>query len=225
MTQGNNFPLWYLISKYANERPDAVACSKNDRVLTYGQLQSASLSLATLFISRGISAGHTVPIFVSRDLESVASIIALLRIGACFVPIDGESWSQSRVDSVLCAVEPKIVIVAQETELNANDIPAISPKDVQTSFDGKQQFDSDLLVNIDHAQASEKPLYMIFTSGTTGTPKGVVISRASVENYVIQGSNHGMPFNLGVQESDRVLLLFSLAFDGKSFLHSAEVTE
>ncbi|KAK9848547.1 Pyridine nucleotide-disulfide oxidoreductase [Penicillium brevicompactum] len=213
MTQGDNFPLWSLISKHANERPEAVACSKNDRVLTYGQLQSASLSLASLFISRGISGGHTVPVFVSRDLESVVSIIALLRIGACFVPIDGESWSQSRVDSVLCAVESKIVIVAQYTELNTNDIPTISLKDVQSMFDEKQNVEHDLLVNINHTQASEKPLYMIFTSGTTGTPKGVVISRASVENYVIQGTDHGMPFNLGVRESDQVLLLFSLAFD------------
>ncbi|KAK4866498.1 hypothetical protein LT330_008430 [Penicillium expansum] len=190
----NHNPLWSSIQNYAKCQAESIACSQEGQTLR---------------------AGDTVPVFVSRNLETVATIIALLRLGVCFVPMDGESWSQSRVDSVLRAVEPKIVIMAQWTDLRANDIPVITKKEVRKAFD-EEQPDScaELMAGIiDCAVSSEEPVYIIFTSGTTGTPKGVMISRRSVENYISQGIDRGMPFNLGVRNHDTVLLLFSLAFD------------
>ncbi|KAJ5879749.1 Pyridine nucleotide-disulfide oxidoreductase class-II [Penicillium solitum] len=206
--------LWSSIHKHAKVQAESVACSHEGKVLSYGELEIASLSLAALFHSFGIRTGDTVPVFVSRNLESVATIVALLRLGACFVPMDGESWSQSRVDSVLRAVEPKIVIMAQWTDLRANDTPVITMREVRKAFEQQPDFHADLMAgNIDCAGSPEEPVYIIFTSGTTGTPKGVMISRRSVENYVTQGLDCGMPFNLGVRNHDKVLLLFSLAFD------------
>lgn len=208
--------LWSSIHKHAKVQAESVACSHEGKVLSYGELEIASLSLAALFHSFGIRTGDTVPVFVSRNLESVATIVALLRLGACFVPMDGESWSQSRVDSVLRAVEPKIVIMAQWTDLRANDTPVITMREVRKAFEQQPDFHADLMAgNIDCAGSPEEPVYIIFTSGTTGTPKGVMISRRSVENYVTQGLDCGMPFNLGVRNHDKVLLLFSLAFDGE----------
>lgn len=213
----NHKSLWSSIHKHAQVQANSVACSQEDKALSYGRLEIVSLSLAALFHSFGIRAGDTVPVFVSRSLEAVATIVALLRLGVCFVPMDGESWSQSRVDSVLRAIEPKIVITAQWTDLRANDTPVITMREIQKAFE-EQQPDShtDLMAgDIDCAGSPEEPVYIIFTSGTTGTPKGVMISRKSVENYVTQGLDRGMPFNLGVRNHDKVLLLFSLAFDGE----------
>lgn len=95
-----------LVKRIALEAPGKTACSRGGQNWSYGQLDAASLFLARLFHARGLCAGDEVPIFLSRCFDSVASILALMRLGVCFVPMDAESWSQGRVDAVLKAVQP-----------------------------------------------------------------------------------------------------------------------
>ncbi|OKL56657.1 hypothetical protein UA08_08292 [Talaromyces atroroseus] len=207
--------LFAMICSHSRDRPESIACSQGERSMTYRELETASLSLAAFFHARGVQGGHTVPICLSRTLESVASVIALLRLGACFVPIDAESWSQARVDSVLQVVEPKLVIVSHSTKLNLDKVPQITAHEVQRVYNGDiAEFGfSSVDILVDGSRSVEEPVYIIFTSGTTGIPKGVIIPRRCVEYYVRQESSQGMPFNLGLCPEDTVLLLFSLAFD------------
>jgi acyl-coenzyme A synthetase/AMP-(fatty) acid ligase len=214
--ENNSQSICALFKVNAHERPDSIACSQDERCLTYGELDAASISLAALFDARGVSTGDEIPIFLSRCFASMASILALLRLGVCFVPMDAESWSQARVDAVLRAIEPKLVVMSQHTDLETDGIPVIKTKDIHDAYhaSGSGLDTSSVTEKIDRERSSEEPLYIIFTSGTTGTPKGVVIPLRCIENYVRQGSDQGMPFNLGVNNEDKVLLLFSLAFDG-----------
>ena len=206
-----------MISRHSLERPEAIACSQDGRSLTYGELETASLSLEAMFRDHGVGNGHIVPILLSRSIESVVSVLALLRLGACFVPMDAESWSQARIDTVLQIVDANIVIMSHPTELKVIGFPQISNEDVAKALQVK--IEVPVLVSrgekIDSQLGSDAPLYTIFTSGTTGTPKGVVVPRRCVEHYVQQGSDDGMPFNLGLSPDDKTLLLFSLAFDGR----------
>ncbi|KAJ6107426.1 hypothetical protein N7523_008749 [Penicillium sp. IBT 18751x] len=206
-----------LIETHAREQPHSIAVSQEGRSLTYEQLHQASLSLAALFDSNGVKAEDSIPIFLSRSLESVASILALMRLGACFVPMDASTWSQARVDAVLGTVEPKTVVASDGSELNAAGHPMIDVDDVRSVFnDSMSEKDVTTMHGELHTPGDpERPVYIIFTSGTTGKPKGVVIPRRCIENYVMQGRDQGMPFNLGVASEDKVLLLFSLAFDAR----------
>lgn len=205
------------ISSNASEIPDKIACSKGGRYWTYRDLDAASRSLASLFSAHGVRAGDEVPIFLSRCFESMASTIALLRLKACFVPLDAESWSQGRIDQILKAIGPKLVVYSTESHLTNGYIPMITAKEISGSC---QSLDHSTVSaytakQIEANDSPDKPAYIIFTSGTTGTPKGVVIPRRCIDNYVRQGCDQGMPFNLGVGHDDKVLLLFSLGFDGK----------
>lgn len=140
-----------------------------------------------------------------------------MRLGACFVPMDARAWSKARVDAVLRAVGPNLVVACEGTEHNANGYPMIDAEDVRSTYDasfGERELPT-MTEKIDTPGDPEHPVYIIFTSGTTRNPKDVVIPRRCVENYVMQGYERGMPFNLGVGSDDKVLLLFSLAFDGK----------
>ncbi|KAL4949373.1 hypothetical protein BDW69DRAFT_188371 [Aspergillus filifer] len=130
--------------------------------------------------------------------------------------MDAESWSQARVNTVLQVVEPQLVIVSRPSDLEVYDsIVKVTAEEVQRAYCGDLGGVGAALVaeDLDCARSPEEPVYMIFTSGTTGVPKGVVIPRSCVEYYVRQGSHQGMPFNLGLCPEDSVLLLFSLAFD------------
>ncbi|KAL6809688.1 non ribosomal peptide synthase [Trichoderma sp. SZMC 28015] len=201
-----------LINQNAIEIPGAIACSQGGRCWTYRDLDAASQSLALLFRAHGVRAGDEIPIFLSRCFESVASTVALLRLGACFVPLDAESWGQGRIEQVLKAIGPNLVIYSTEIDFKAEGIETISAKEISASCQSLDYGTAPEHI-VDVESNPDKPIYIIFTSGTTGIPKGVVIPRRCIDNYVRQGGDGGMPFNLGVCRGDRVLLLFSLGFD------------
>jgi non-ribosomal peptide synthetase component F len=126
------------------------------------------------------------------------------------VPIDLESWSQDRIQTVLDMTEANVVIVAGELPFNVTRQVLIK---VDRQF--LHSCDDGFMSNpISPPQSKSELAYIIFTSGTTGKPKGVMISNHSLVNYVKNGSPE-TPFNLGVNPTDTVLLLFSVAFDGE----------
>lgn len=210
--------VWGFIKRNVNLRPLSTAVSEGERGLTYQDLDTASAQLAAIFLDHGVRAGDTVPILLTRSLESVTAILALLRLGVCYVPMDADSWGEARIDAVLRATEPTRVIATVDVSHKIDRSMLITAEEVKSAWNSSFNTAQTETVSgsLDLHQHPDAGMYIIFTSGTTGQPKGVVIPHRCIVNYVQQGSDKGMPFNLGVTHSDRVLLLFSLAFDGES---------
>ncbi|GFF56476.1 nonribosomal peptide synthetase 5 [Aspergillus udagawae] len=207
--------VWSFIKRNVDIRPLSTAVSEGERSLTYQDLDTASAKLAAVFLDRGVRAGDTVPILLTRSLESVTAILALLRLGVCYVPMDADSWGEARINAVLRAIEPTRVILTADVSHKIDRSVLITAEEVKSAWNSSFNTAQTEIVggSLDLHQDPDTWMYIIFTSGTTGQPKGVVIPHRCIVNYVQQGSDKGMPFNLGVTHSDRVLLLFSLAFD------------
>lgn len=201
-----------LIQNHVRRHPNHIAVSQEKSTLSYADLDVASQRIAVLLKNRGVGARDCVPILTSRCLEMVACLVAIVRIGACYVPIDVENWSQERTDAVLAAVSAKTIIVTGPSGYNSS--VAILSEEIHDALHPKDKAAPEPGFSLDYAR-SEDPVYIIFTSGTTGMPKGVTIANKSLLHYVQQGSDEA-PFNLGANPSDKVLLLFSIAFDACS---------
>jgi len=200
-----------LILQQTRRHPDNIAISHNGMLMSYTDLDLTSSRLAFALRQKGVGPQDTVPVLTTRCSEMITSIVAVLRIGACYVPIDLETWSLDRIQTVLSLVAAKTVIITESTKIEYHNV--LTKEDIQAARSSNESLASEPRVEPVSIQP-EDPAYIIFTSGTTALPKGVIIPHKALLNYVQQGGDE-TPFNMNVTAQDRVLLLFSIAFDGK----------
>ncbi|KAI1135590.1 acetyl-CoA synthetase-like protein [Hypoxylon sp. FL0543] len=202
-----------LVDHWANERPHHTAIwSKSDaRRISYRELNDAASRIAHILLSLEIQPGDLVPVLATRTCEMVASFLGVLKTGACYVPIDIEAWGEDRIASTLERVSARVVI-----NLGSSDYPGysiISLDEVKAVFGPVVESEGGKQLELPQARIKPTDLaYIVFTSGTTSTPKGVMISHYSLLNYVTHGDEE-IPLNTNAQPEDKVLLTFSPGFD------------
>lgn len=209
---GHSYPQAFhdLITRQASLHPQNVAISHGIDKLSYEELEVRSDRLAELLKKRGVQSHDQIPVLTSRCPLMVLCFIAVSKAGACYVPVDVDSWSRARIRSILDMVAPRLI-------LKTHSLPFVISENDITKQDIDHACDSSLPLAISKSRQPiqpEDPVYLIFTSGTSGAPKGVIIPHRSLLNYVQQGGSV-TPFNMNVAILDRVLLLFSVGFDGK----------
>lgn len=191
--------------------------------LTYQELDTSSDGLSIELGKRGVTAGQVVPILSGRCTGSIIAILAVLKLRACYVPMDVDTWGVERIESTLDRVKPDLIITTNPDILSiiseqysvlhvrrdGLDSEFLTPKRDPSSITSKNHFLQNPQSSIEDDWA-----YLIFTSGSTGKPKGVIVKQKSVSTLVTQQDPH-LPFNLSAVPGDRVLLIFSFAFDGE----------
>jgi non-ribosomal peptide synthetase component F len=141
-----------------------------------------------------------VPVVTTRCIEGIVCLLAVLAAGACYIPIDAESWITDRITSTLKKLNATVLLTTTDIELPGLRILRVKERSGYSGLDNEE-------ISVDYD--TKDPAYIIFTSGTTGTPRGVMISSDALLHYVQQE-----PFNLAVRVGDRVQLILSIAFDG-----------
>ncbi|KAJ3580398.1 hypothetical protein NPX13_g164 [Xylaria arbuscula] len=200
-----------LISRWAREQPDHPAILFGSRTVTYGQLETAATRIARILLSRHVRPGDLVPVLATRSCEMVASFLGVLKTGACYVPIDIEAWAEDHIVSTLKRVSARVVVNLSTSTYPEYDVLALH--EIEDAFTSGAPSSPEAEGEL--PQASIKPMdlaYTIFTSGTTSTPKGVMIPHRALLNYVQQGDEEA-PFNSCPRPEDRSLLTFSPGFD------------
>ncbi|UGT72574.1 amino acid adenylation domain-containing protein [Mycolicibacterium smegmatis] len=152
--------------------PDAVALSCGDRSWTYRELDEASNRMAHLLAGRGAKPGERVAMLLPRTGEAVVTILAILKTGAAYLPID-PAHPDARIEFVLKDAAPVAAVSSADlrTRLIASGVPVIEVDDPAIGAEASTSLP---------VPAVDDIAYIIYTSGTTGTPKGVAVTHRNV---------------------------------------------
>jgi non-ribosomal peptide synthetase-like protein len=192
-----------LFENSAAADADAVALICGEQRLSYGALDARANQLAHLLIDRGIGPGHCVGILLDRSVETYVALLGVLKSGAAFVPID-PSFPADRVAFIAEDAGLRLLLTSSQS---ARDLGSIGPA-ILVLDEAGVEIASSPRTRPFLPPAGDSLCYVIYTSGTSGRPKGVAVSHASICNFL-----HVCVPVYGYVPSDRVYQGMTLAFD------------
>ncbi|MCA9157770.1 MAG: amino acid adenylation domain-containing protein, partial [Planctomycetales bacterium] len=165
-----------LFARQAARTPTATALIHHDQQVSYDELAQTVACLTNDLRERGICPGDRVGILLPRGPHYVASVLAILRLGAICVPLDIDS-PESRIESFLHSSKARFIVTeASQTEA-WNHVCKIVPPAIITSVD----LNAPIPKHLSQAQLDDGA-FMIYTSGSTGIPKGVLVTHRCITN-------------------------------------------
>ncbi|KAJ4328811.1 hypothetical protein N0V84_000821 [Fusarium piperis] len=196
--------LHKLVEEAAKRYPDQVAVDCHDGQMSYAELVAASEALAFhLQDNYGVRPGHLVPICTEKSRFMIVAIIAVMKAGAGYVPLD-TNHPGARTDLILNEIQAKLVIIsplqAARKHFSVQTL-VLSPEHLQT-----QGAPTKL-----HLSSPDDIAYVIFTSGSTGTPKGVVMEHKAASRSILEHAQRYQHASQGIRR--RSLQFSSYTFD------------
>jgi amino acid adenylation domain-containing protein len=213
--------------RQAERRPDATAVVMRGERLTYGQLDVLSSQIAHALRAAGCERGDRVGLLLSKSPTTVASLLGVLKADACYVPLDTASPAP-RLARIVASAEPRVILAESR---GAASLPALlEDTRLQRSIRigwmdpdraAAEPFAPAFTLDDVHRMRSEAPssanspadlAHILFTSGSTGAPKGVMITHASVIRFVEWATGY-----FGLSAADRVSGHSPFHFDLSTF--------
>ena len=185
---------------------DLTAVAADNTDISFRELSARANQMARFFLRKGVKPGDRVGVLLDRGIEAYVALFALLKVRAAYVPLDA-NHPPERVRFILSDAAASLVV----THLSLADRFA----DCETPtlvVDGMRAeiaaLDGAPLSDDERAPAPDSLCYVLYTSGTTGHPKGVAVAHASICNFVRVAAEH-----YGFGPGDRVYQGMSVAFD------------
>ncbi|WP_122692958.1 non-ribosomal peptide synthetase, partial [Pseudomonas viridiflava] len=193
-------PVQRLFEQRAARHPDRVAAEHGQRSMTYGELNAQANRLAHYLIEQGVAPDDHVAIVLPRSMELLIGQLAVSKCAATFVPLDVNAPAE-RQSYMLDDCQAVCVLTRSTATINAAtrriDLDSLDLK-------GLPSHDPEL------AQGSDTAAYVMYTSGSTGAPKGVRVPHRGIARLVL--NNGYADFN----EHDRIAFASNPAFDAST---------
>ena len=191
------------VSQRARIAPESVALVFGERRVTYAELDRRSSQLAHALRERGVGPEVRVAVSLERGPEAVVAILAVLRAGGAFVPLD-PAYPRERLAYMLADSAAALLVTSPEL---AEDLPRgpwrlLVPEATWSEIAAQPAEAPDVAVERDHL------VYVIYTSGSTGTPKGVMVTHRGIGRLALAQNAA-----FGIDETSRILQFAPLSFD------------
>lgn len=172
-----------LFTIQANANPASIAVRDDRTALTYRQLLLDVDWLAHRLLANGVQPGCAVAICMERRTPLMTAILAVLQVGAHFVPLDA-NHPPARHSTILSDSSPVLVVVDSPTHPGFEGVPAITVDDIDENREGCGAADCAVEART-KGISSLDIAYVLYTSGSTGRPKGVEVSHGALANYLM----------------------------------------
>ncbi|WP_349642217.1 D-alanine--poly(phosphoribitol) ligase subunit DltA [Eupransor demetentiae] len=180
------------IEAYAASQPDTISYDYLGDTKTYADIKRDSDTLAAHIDGMNLPDKAPVMVFGGHEYEMIVSFLALIKSGHAYVPVDVDS-SEDRVKNILEIGQPAAVIAVDTPSVKIDSVPVISKDELAAILAKPADY------TISHSVTGDENFYILFTSGTTGKPKGVQISHDNVRGFL--NWMHSDDFNLSTGEN------------------------
>lgn len=211
LAQINNTEITYEKQKTIHQLFEEQVYSDGNRIaavyhnekITYGQLNKKANQLAGLLRDSGAKPNTIIGLMVNRSLDMLIGMIAILKAGGCYLPIDPK-FPTSRINHMLTDSGTKILLTQHSVQyigMQADDYASQVIYLDDDIYHGSTK-------NLNNVNQSSDLAYVIYTSGSTGTPKGVMIEHLGVHNFIL-----GMLDKIRFEKEKKIVSLTTISFD------------
>jgi len=195
-------PLHTIISEQAEAIPNKTAITFGEQKISYQQLNERANQLARMLIANGVKKGDNVGFSIDRGVEMVVSLLAIMKTGAVYIPLDPQ-FPLNRINYMLDDSKAAVLLVSEKYkgryESTAKELV------LEEAWKSLADYEStDPAVEV----TGDDLIYILYTSGSTGNPKGVQIMHRNLVNFLTS-----MQLAPGISANDKLLAVTTVSFD------------
>ncbi|MBG0969475.1 non-ribosomal peptide synthetase [Bacillus sp. SRB3LM] len=170
--------LHQIVEFHADHTPEQIVVIADDKQLTYKELNVSANQVANLLKEQGRGIGDFIGLYIERSVEMIIGLLGILKSGATYVPLETE-LPKDRIEYIVNSANCSLILSSKKSKSTYPlvDRPIITVDDPKTKTYG--------IENLNISIPLHQLMYVMFTSGSTGNPKGVLIEHKNVTNYIV----------------------------------------